>query len=80
MVPKTLNSFELQRPVVSAQQNTKTRRATTQTTLFLIWLTFLAMIEKGSEHRLKKIYVFVFVKNFVQTKNWFAVTKFALAM
>ena len=26
----------LQRPVVSAQQDTKTRRATTQTTLFLI--------------------------------------------
>ena len=27
---------EKQRPVVSAQKNTKTRRATTQTTLFLI--------------------------------------------
>ena len=80
MGPKTLNSFELQRPVVSAQQNTKTRRATTQTTLFLIWLTFLAMTEKGSDNRLKKTYVLVFVKNFVQTKNWFAVTKFDLAM
>ena len=35
---KTSISFNLrkQRSVVSAQENTKTRRATTQTTLFLI--------------------------------------------
>ena len=33
---------------------TKTRQATTQTTLFLISLTFLAMIEERTEHRLKK--------------------------
>ena len=41
----------LERPVVSAQQNTKTRQATTQNTLFLI---SLAMIKKRSKRRLKK--------------------------
>ena len=37
-----------------ASYNTKTRRATTQTTLFLIGLTFFALIEKRLQHRLKK--------------------------
>ena len=60
----------LQRPVVSAQQNTKTRRATAQTTLFLIWLTSLAMIKKRSKRRLIKE-IFIIVKNIVLTKNWF---------
>ena len=55
--------------------NIKTRRATTQTTLFLIWLTFQAMIEKRSKHRLKKE-IFIFVKNIVLTKNWFVVSDF----
>ena len=44
----------LQRPVARAQQNAKTRRAATQTTLFQISLTFLAVIKKRSEHRLTK--------------------------
>ena len=51
----------MQPPVVSAQQNTKTRQATTQTTLFLIRSTFLAMIEKRSKRRLKKE-IFIIVK------------------
>ena len=51
-------------PVVSAQQNTKI-----QTTLFLFWLTFLAMIEKRSGHRLKKE-IFKSVKNILLTENW----------
>ena len=58
---------------MSAQQNKKTRRATTQTTLFLIWLTSLAMIEKGSKRRLKKE-IFIIVKNIVLTKNLFVVS------
>ena len=65
----------LQRPVVSAQQNTKIRRATTQTRLFLIWLTSLMMIEKGSNRRLKKE-IFIIVKNIILTKNWFVVSNF----
>ena len=65
----------LQRPVVRAQQNTKTRQATTQTTLFLIWLTTLAMIDKRSKHRLKKE-IFIIVKNIILTKNWFVVINF----
>ena len=56
-------------------KNTKTRRATTQTTSFLIWLTFLAMTEKRSQDRLKKE-IFIFAKNLVPTKNWFAVSNF----
>ena len=50
-------NFDLQKYVekhCNGQQNTKARWARTQTTLFLIWLIFLAMIEKRSEHRLKK--------------------------
>ena len=65
----------LQRPVVSAQQNKKTREATTQTTLFLIWLTFLAMTKKRSKRRLKKE-TFKIVKNIVLTKNPFVVSNF----
>ena len=60
----------LQRPVMSVQQNTKRRRATTKTTLFLIWSGFLAMIKNRSEHRLKKE-IFIFVKNIVLSKKWF---------
>ena len=57
-------------PVVSAQQNTKTKRA-------LIWFDwlFLAMIEKWSKRRLKKG-VFIFVKSIVLPKNWFVVSNF----
>ena len=65
----------LQRPVVSAQQNRKTRRATTHSSLFLIWLTSLVMIEKRSKHRLKKE-IFMIVKNIVLTKNWFVFNNF----
>ena len=60
---------------MSAQQNIKTRRATTQTTLFLIWLTSLAMIEKRSKKYLKKE-IFIIVKNIVRTKNWFVFSNF----
>ena len=59
----------------SAQQNKKTRRATTHTTLFLIWLTSLAMIEKRSKKYLKKE-IFIIVKNIVRTKNWFVFSNF----
>ena len=57
----------------SAQQNKKARRATTQTTLFLILLTSLTMIQKRSRQRLKKE-IFTIVKNIVLTKNWFIVS------
>ena len=60
---------------MSAQQNKKTTRTTTQTTSFLISLTFLAMIEKRSKRRLKKE-IFIIVKNIVLTKNWFVVSNF----
>ena len=53
---------------MSAQQNTKTRRARTQTTLLMIWLTSLAMIEKTLKHRLKKE-IFITVKNIVLIKT-----------
>ena len=49
---------------MGAQQNAKTRRATTRTTLLLIRLTSLAMIEKISKRRLKKE-IFIIVKNIV---------------
>ena len=52
---------------MGAQQNTKTRRATTRTTLLLIRLTSLAMIEKISKRRLKKE-IFIIVKNIVLIK------------
>ena len=61
--------------LVSAQQNTKTRWATTQTTLFLIWLTSLVMIKKWSKRRLKKA-IFKIVKNIVLTKKLFVVSNF----
>ena len=60
---------------MSAQQNTKTRRATTQTTLFLICLTSLAMVKQRSKRRLKKE-IFIIVKNIARTKNWFVVSNF----
>ena len=65
----------LQWPVVSAQQNTKTRWATTQTTLFLVWLTFLVMIKKRSKHRLKEE-KFTIVKSVALTINCFVVSNF----
>ena len=65
----------LERSVVNVQQNKKTRRAITHNTLFLIWLTSLAMIEKRSKRRLKKE-IFIIVKNNVLTKNWFVVSNF----
>ena len=58
----------MQRPAVNAQQNTKIRRAATQTTLFLISLISVAMIDKRSKRRLKKE-IFIIVKNIVLTKN-----------
>ena len=58
---------------MSAQQFTKTRRAATQTTLFLVSLISLAMIEKRSKRRLKKE-KFIIVKNIVLTKNGFVVS------
>ena len=60
---------------MSGQQNTKIRGATTHTALFLIWLTFLAIIEKRSKPRLKKE-IFIFVKSIVLIKNWFVVSNF----
>ena len=60
---------------MSSQQNNKTRQTTTQTTLFLIRLTSLAMIEKRSKRRLEKE-IFIIVKNILLTKNWFVVTDF----
>ena len=54
----------------------ETRRDTTQTTLFLIWLTSWAMIEKRSKSGLKKKEMFLIVKNVVLTKNWFVVSNF----
>ena len=64
---KTLISFNLQKyvekhPIVSAQQNTKIRWATGQTTLFLICLISHALIEKRSKCRLTKE-IFIIVKN-----------------
>ena len=56
-------------------QHSKIRRATTHTTLFLIWLTSLAMIEKRSKRRLKKE-IFIIVKNIVLTKTWFVFGNF----
>ena len=38
-------------------------------------IDFLAMIEKKSKRRLEKE-IFIFVKNFVLTKNWFVVSNF----
>ena len=74
---KTPISFNLrkalQQPVVSAQQNKKPRRATTQITLFLIWLTSLEMIEKRSKRRLKKE-ILIPVKSIALTKNRFVVS------
>ena len=69
MGPKTPISFDyenmlkrIETLVVSAQQNTKTRRPITQAALFLIWLAFLAIIEKRLEHRLQKeIFIFALV-------------------
>ena len=60
---------------MSAQQNKKTRQATTNSALFVIWLTSLAMIEKRSKRRLKKE-IFIIVKNIVLTKNWFVFSNF----
>ena len=57
------------------KENKKTRQVTTQTTLFLIWLTSLSMIEKRSKRRLKKE-IFIIVKNIALTKNWFFVSNF----
>ena len=52
-----------------------TRRITTQTILFLIWLTSLTMIKKISKRRLKKE-IFIIVKHFVLSKNWFVASNF----
>ena len=59
----------------SAQQTKKTRWATKQTTLFLIWLIFLAKIEKRSKSRLKKE-IFMIAKDIALTKSWFVVCNF----
>ena len=64
-----------QRPILSVQQKTKAMRATTYAILFLIWMTLSKMIEKRSEHRLKKE-IFIFVKNIVLSKNWFVASIF----
>ena len=55
-------------------KQTKTGLPTTQTTLLLIWLIFLAT-ENRSEHSWKKG-IFIFVKNIVLNKNWFVVSIF----
>ena len=60
---------------MSAQRNTKTKGATKQTTLFLIGLTFLAMIEKSSKHKLKKE-IFIFVKILYELKIVFLLVIF----
>ena len=60
---------------MSAQENIKTRRAATQTTLFLICFSFLAIIEKRSKRRLK-IEIFILAKNIVLPKNWLVVNNF----
>ena len=48
---------------MSAQQNMKTRQARTETTLLMIWLTSLGMIEKTLKRRLKKE-IFITVKRY----------------
>ena len=53
----------------------KTRRATSQATFFLIWLTFVAMIEKRSKRGLKKG-ILIFVKSIVLIKSWFVTNNF----
>ena len=63
-----LKGIATTRSECTAKQQKQARQATTHTTLFLIWLTSLAMIEKRSKRRLKK---FIIVKNIVLTKNWF---------
>ena len=60
--------------IVSAQQNTKTRKATTQTALFLIWLTFLAMIEEIRTQTEKE--KFILLKNITLTENCFVANIF----
>ena len=54
----------MQRPIVSTQQNKKTRRATIQTTFLMIWLRFLAMIKRRSKPRMKKE-IFIVVKGII---------------
>ena len=60
---------------MSAQQNTKTRRATTQDYIVPDLIDFFAMIEKRPKRRLEKE-IFIFAKNIVLTKNWFVVSNF----
>ena len=59
---------------MAAQQNTKTRRATTGYIASNL-VGFLAMIEERSKNRLNKE-IFIFVKNIVLTKNQFIVSVF----
>ena len=60
---------------MSAQQNKKTRRAATQTRLFLSCLTFLVMNERRSKRRLKKE-IFIIARNIVLNKNWSVASNF----
>ena len=46
----------------------KTRQATTQATLFLIWLIFWVVLEKGSQHRMRKE-MFIFEQNIVKLNS-----------
>ena len=70
-----LKSVAATRIECTAKHRLQHRRATTHTTLFLILLTSLAMIEKRSKRRLKKE-IFIIVKNIVLTKNWFVFSNF----
>ena len=64
----------LKRPVVSAQQNRKTRRPTMQAIYFLDLIDFFGNHLK--KIRTQKKEIFIFVKNIILTKNWFVVSIF----
>ena len=62
----------LQRPAISAQQNAKTRQATTD---YIVpdLIDFFGCDWKRDQNILKKE-ILIFVKNIVLTKNWFVVS------
>ena len=62
--------------IPAAHSECTAKQETRRDTLFLIWLTSLAMIEKRSKSGLKKKEMFLIVKNVVLTKNWFVVSNF----
>ena len=62
---------------VRSEYKTKCENKSSYSTDYIVLnlIDFLAMIEKRSEHKLKKE-KFIFVKHIVLTKNWFLVSIF----